>query len=62
MNDQLLTRAETAELLNLSVFTLARWAVNGTGPRFMRINSRVVRYRRSDVEAWVNAQECKQGA
>jgi hypothetical protein len=33
--------------------TLAKWRMFGKGPRFIRINRRMIRYRRADVEAWL---------
>lgn len=50
----LLTRAEAAEFYGLAKQTLARWAVEGTGPRVTRIGS-AVRYRKADVLAFVEA-------
>ena len=47
----LLTQDEAAELLKLSVRTVERLRVSGTGPKFLRI-LRSVRYRPSDVETW----------
>jgi excisionase family DNA binding protein len=48
----LLTQDEAAELLKLSVRTVERLRVSGTGPKFLKI-FRSVRYRPSDVEAWL---------
>jgi predicted DNA-binding transcriptional regulator AlpA len=50
--DRLLAQAECAELLRLSERTLERCRVTGTGPKFLRIRHSV-RYRPSDVEAWL---------
>jgi excisionase family DNA binding protein len=51
----LLTQDEAAELLKLSVRTVERLRVSGTGPKFLKI-MRSVRYRPSDVEAWLAAR------
>jgi excisionase family DNA binding protein len=48
----LLTQDEAAELLKLSVRTVERLRVSGAGPKFLKIRNSV-RYRQSDVEAWV---------
>lgn len=53
---ELLTQQETAALLKVSVSTLKRWRTVGTGPRYLRVG-RAVRYRRSDVEAWLRSHE-----
>jgi excisionase family DNA binding protein len=48
----LLTQDEAAKLLKLSVRTVERLRTSGGGPRFLRIRHSV-RYRVSDVEAWL---------
>lgn len=45
--------AEAAFLLGISVTTLARYRVHGTGPRFVCPRPRVVRYHRRDLEQWL---------
>ncbi|MFD0003547.1 helix-turn-helix transcriptional regulator [Streptomyces sp. NPDC127178] len=52
---RLITRAELAGYLGLPVATLAQWTYRGTGPRSIKVG-RHVRYRMSDVEAWLDAQ------
>lgn len=49
----LLEPAEAAHVLGLSVGTLARWRMEGKGPAFVRPAARIVRYLRSDIEAWL---------
>ncbi|NOX50528.1 MAG: helix-turn-helix domain-containing protein [Gammaproteobacteria bacterium] len=49
---QLMTEAEVAEILRISVRTLQAWRVSGDGPRYSKIG-RAVRYRRPDIENWV---------
>jgi excisionase family DNA binding protein len=51
----LLYEQEAAHFLSLSVRTLQAWRVRGGGPRFCKIG-RAVRYRRSDLATWVDAQ------
>ena len=51
----LLTQDECAEYLKLSVRTVERLRVSGTGPKFLRIRHSV-RYRPEDVQAWLAAQ------
>jgi hypothetical protein len=49
---------EAAEFLGVSVDTLARWRVVGTGPafvKFSRAKQAIVRYRREDLERFVQA-------
>lgn len=55
MNDKLLKPAEVAEYLGVSEPTLADWRYRGKGPRYL-ICGKHRRYRRSDVEAWLNTR------
>jgi excisionase family DNA binding protein len=48
----MLDRQPAAAYLGLSVPTLDRKRVNGDGPRYLKIGSRV-RYRRADLDAWL---------
>jgi predicted site-specific integrase-resolvase len=50
MSDELLTQQ-----LKVSLRTLERWRQQGTGPAFIRVG-RFPRYRRSDVNAWLDQQ------
>ncbi len=50
--DSLLSTAEAAAVLGVPHRTLEGWRLRGTGPRFVRM-PRAVRYRRSDLDAWV---------
>jgi predicted DNA-binding transcriptional regulator AlpA len=52
--ETLLSQKEAAKLLRLSVRTLERHRVAGTGPRWARLG-RLVRYREVDLADWVNA-------
>jgi excisionase family DNA binding protein len=60
-DDQLLTITETAELLRTPVATLRWWRHTGKGPRSFKIG-RGVRYRRSDLHAWIDQQHQEQSA
>jgi excisionase family DNA binding protein len=52
---ELLTVEQLAELLGVPVATVYRWNYLGTGPQRLAIG-RHVRYRLSDVEAWLHDQ------
>lgn len=47
------SRAEVAAYVRVSPATLARWAMDGKGPRFRKAGSRVL-YRKDDVLAWLD--------
>ncbi|WP_072815755.1 helix-turn-helix transcriptional regulator [Rhodococcus zopfii] len=49
------SRKEVAEYLGKAPQTLAIWAMNGTGPKYFKVNG-TCRYRWSDVDAWLEAQ------
>lgn len=49
----ILTSAETAELLGISTGTLAAWRHRGTSPTYTRTGHRTVRYKKSDVEKFI---------
>jgi len=49
----LATRPQVARYTQTSVPTLARWAAENRGPRFLRLGPGAVRYRREDVLAWI---------
>lgn len=50
-----MTIDEVSDYLRVPVATLYRWRHHQEGPKAARIG-RHLRYRRSDVEAWIEAQ------
>lgn len=56
MTERFLTTKQVAELLGLHPITLARMRMNGTGPAFIVLSRRAVRYRESDLSAWLAAR------
>lgn len=56
--DDLLTSKEMAHLLRVSVSTLERWRLAGTGPIYIKLGlgkRAKVLYRRSDAASYLNA-------
>jgi len=51
----LLTDVEVARQLAVSVSSLRRWRMLGSGPRFVRVGGFLVRYLESDIAAWLNS-------
>lgn len=58
MTDKLLTLQEVAEYLGVPPATLYQWRYRGEGPSGYKVG-RHVRYRVSDVEAWLEQQSDK---
>lgn len=50
-----LTTEQAAQLAGLSRAAFDRRRARGTGPRYVKIGDRCIRYRRADVEAWLGA-------
>lgn len=53
MDSDMLDQKEAAPLIGVSPFTLNRWRHERFGPPFIRISARCVKYRRGDVETWL---------
>lgn len=51
---EFLSPNQLADLLQTDMQRLATMRMNSTGPQFFR-TGRLVRYRRRDVEAWIDA-------
>lgn len=49
-----LSPADAAVYVGLSVPTLKKYRLDGTGPRYAKVGSRVV-YRPTDLDAWLTA-------
>ena len=58
LEDRLLTRKQAAEILGFQPQTLARWKWEGREdrPLEVRVGSRAVRYRASDLVRWIAAR------
>jgi predicted DNA-binding transcriptional regulator AlpA len=54
--DTLLTQRQAAVVLCLSERSIERLRCSGLGPRFVRVGQRSVRYRQSDLAAYVEAR------
>lgn len=58
---QFLSPEGLAEYLGLPLGTIYTWRQRGTGPRGIKVG-RHVRYRRADVERWLEEQAAKSAA
>ena len=57
MNEQpnTLTPRKAASYLGISEAALRLWRSDGRGPRFFRAGARLIRYRRADLDLWIEA-------
>ncbi|MBR9650237.1 helix-turn-helix transcriptional regulator [Thalassovita aquimarina] len=51
--NSLVNEREAASILCYSVRALQNWRHRGGGPRFVKVSSRSVRYRRADLLKWI---------
>jgi len=54
--DQLVCEKEAAAFLGYTVRALQNWRLRGGGPLFVKVSARSIRYRRRDLNAWVEAR------
>jgi predicted DNA-binding transcriptional regulator AlpA len=54
--ERLLNETQAAEILCYSVRALQNWRHRGGGPLFVKVSARSVRYRHSDLIAWIEAR------
>ena len=59
-SEPLLAPPDVARLLGVPTATLANWRSGRTGPAFLKVG-RHVRYRRTDLEAWIDSRVVRHG-
>jgi hypothetical protein len=57
MNDQLMTPEAVSEYTHITTGGLATARYTGKGPKFLKPTAKTVLYRKSDVDAWLDASE-----
>lgn len=50
---------EAARYVALSESTLTKTRLTGDGPPFVKVGPRAVAYRKSDLDAWLEARLCR---
>ena len=55
-DDTLIRRTDVPNYVPVASQTLARWAVEGQGPRFIKVGRRLVAYRSGDLREWLRGQ------
>jgi hypothetical protein len=53
--DALVAERHAADFLGVTTRALQKWRATSTGPRYVRISSRCIRYRRRDLIAWAES-------
>jgi predicted DNA-binding transcriptional regulator AlpA len=51
-----LNEREAGKYLGISAAVLRLWRAEGKGPRYFRAGEKLVRYRRADLDAWIEAR------
>jgi len=55
-SDCLLNERQAAQYLDIAVKTIQRWRLVGSGPAFVRLSSRAVKYRRRDLDEFIESR------
>lgn len=58
-DDTLIRRTDVPNYVPVASQTLARWAVEGQGPPFIKVGARLVAYRAGDLREWLHSQTRK---
>jgi hypothetical protein len=53
-----LSPTQAAELLSVSPRTLEKWRTSGTGPRYIALTKRTIRYSLDALDTFVQARSC----
>ncbi len=53
--DSMITETEAARFLGYTVRALQNWRVRGGGPKFVKVSSRSIRYRRRELIDWAES-------
>ena len=59
---QALTPQQAARYLGVSDATLRLWRSRCKGPRYFKAGEKLVRYRRADLDAWIETRLSESGA
>lgn len=54
--DRLIPEKEAARFLGYTDRALQNWRLRGGGPKFVRVSKRSIRYRRRDLNKWVESR------
>ena len=54
--DRLITERDAADFLGYTMRALQNWRVRGGGPVYVKVSNRSIRYRRRDLQAWIESK------
>ena len=54
---EFISRSDVLKLFDISVWTLRRWQKNNNFPGPIPASSKVIMYRKSEIEEWLEAQK-----
>jgi len=54
-----LNSGQAAQYLGVSDSVLRLWRAQGRGPVYFRAEGKLIRYRRADLDVWIEARLCK---
>lgn len=60
--DEAVTTAEASRIMGIPVCTLHTWRSRGSGPHFLKLGSKSVRYQRRTLFEWMAARSCRNTA
>lgn len=60
LDDELMTTEQVSEYTKIAVSTLQMYRTYGTGPKFVKVRKRLVRYRKYEVDEWINEMQRQQ--
>ena len=58
--EALLTAKEVSVWLGFTTQALDAWRRQGTGPKYIRVSKRAIRYRPDDVRTWIAEKEARE--
>lgn len=51
----LINETQAAEYLGYTIRALQNWRLRGGGPQFIKVSARSIRYRRCDLNEWIES-------
>jgi excisionase family DNA binding protein len=53
-----LTTKGAAKYMGVSEAVMRLWRAEGKGPRYFKAGEKLIRYRRADLDSWIEARLC----